>query len=198
MNAVKTVLVTLLAGVLSIGIAGLGERWFGDAERPVPADGEGGLEGLPPLHWTDVAGRPLTSDDWAGEPVILHFWATWCPVCRDQLEVLAEARQRHDGGPLRIVGIAIDRREDLERFLAQHPIDYPVVLGDPDAIALARRLGNHLQGLPFLVLFDRDGRRVFARLGPLTAEALHAQLGPLVSGGQRRGADASAPGAALF
>ncbi|WP_200382868.1 redoxin domain-containing protein [Thiococcus pfennigii] len=193
MNAVKTVLVTLLAGVLSIAIAVLGERWLGE-EGPPRADrvAAGGLlDGLPPLQWTDVTGRPLASADWVGEPVILHFWATWCPVCREQLGVIAEARRRHRDAPLRVVGIAIDRRADLERFLAERPLDYPVVLGDPDAIVLARRLGNHLEGLPFLVLFDRDGRRVFARLGPLAVEELDEQLGRLPAGdaaGARRSA----------
>ncbi|AGA89053.1 thiol-disulfide isomerase-like thioredoxin [Thioflavicoccus mobilis 8321] len=182
MSAVKTVSVTLLAGVLSIGIAVLGERWFGDEESPRPprADREGLLDNLPSVQWTDLAGRTLESADWTGEPVVLHYWATWCPVCREQLTLLAEAQRRHGDASLRVVGIAIDRREDLERFLAENRVDYPVVLGDPEAMVLARRLGDHLQGVPFLVLFDRSGRRVFARTGAFTATELDRLLGQVL------------------
>jgi len=178
MNAVKTVLVTLLAGVLSIGIAVLGERWLGKSEPRLPsqAAGDGPLYSLPAWELPDLEGRTVSSADWSDKLVVLHYWATWCEPCVEQLALLEESRRQHAEAPVQFVGIAIDRPEDLARFLAEKPIAYPVLLGGVNAISISQRLGNHLQGLPFLVIFDRSGQRVFQRTGPFTGKELAARI----------------------
>lgn len=78
------------------------------------------------------------------------------------------------------VGIAIDRAEDARAFVDRYPVNYPVLVGSPESIELSRRLGNRLLGLPFTVIFDQRGRRVFSRTGELGAEELKAQLDALL------------------
>lgn len=81
---------------------------------------------------------------------------------------------------VQFIGIAVDRAEDARTFVTQYPVNYPVLVGSPDAVELSRRLGNRLQGLPFTVIFDRNGRRVFSRTGELSTEELMAQLDGLL------------------
>lgn len=178
MTAIKTILVTLLAGVLSIGIAVLGERWLGGGEprRSLQSSGDGPIDYLPVCEIPDLDGQAIDSADWSEKLVVMHYWATWCPSCVAQLPLLGEAYRRHAEDPVQFVGIALDRPAELARFLTDWSIDYPVGIGDAQAMALTRRLGNRLQGIPFLVIFNRSGERIFQRTGSFTATELSRQI----------------------
>lgn len=94
--------------------------------------------------------------------------------------MLIRAQEALRSKGVQFVGIAVDRAEDARTFVTQYPVNYPVLVGNPDAVELSRRLGNRLQGLPFTVIFGRDGRRVFSRTGELGAEELRAQMDDLL------------------
>jgi len=64
------------------------------------------LKELPALSITDLDGRPLTRADLAGRPVLVEFWATWCPPCRSTLGWLGDLKRRH-GDRLAVVAIAV-------------------------------------------------------------------------------------------
>lgn len=183
MSAVKTVLITLLTGVLSIGIAVVGERWLGARQDDAASAhrARSPLAALPSFRLPDVDGREISSRSWMGKVVVLHYWAPWCPVCVEQLPTLTDSHRRHAQAPVQIVGIAIDRAENVARFLEDSPLDYPVLIGNQEAIALTRRLGNRVQGLPFTVLFDRAGERVFGRTGALERDDLERHLQRLLA-----------------
>lgn len=193
MNPLRIIAVVLLAGSLSIGIAVLGERWL-SARDAIPAWmgqrallGEGAARapdglasGLPDLVLPDLDGTLVSSDDWRGQVVLIHYWATWCPGCLRDLPHLAQIRQAADAAPLQVVGIAIDDPAEVARFLAEDPLDYPVLIGGLAAIEQARTLGNRTATLPFTVLFDARGRRVFSQSGEVASEDLAAQVATLL------------------
>lgn len=183
MSAVKTVLVTLLAGVLSIAIAILGERWLGEGDsHPLGRERDDGpLSTLPTLRLPDLEGREISSQDWADKVVVLHYWATWCPACLRQVAHLAEHGRQRARAPLELVGIAIDGREDVARTLAERPVDYPILIGDAKAVAVAKRLGNRAGILPFTVIFDRSGRVAFARAGEIAPSVVDEQIARLLA-----------------
>jgi peroxiredoxin len=81
---------------------------------------------------------------------------------------------------LQVVGIAIDSKDSVKDFLAKHPVNYPILLGDTQAIDLSRRLGNRLQGLPFTVIFDNRGKRTYSQIGEVTRTTLDKQVTPLL------------------
>jgi len=83
---------------------------------------------------------------------------------------------------VQFVGIALDRVEDVKSFVAEYPLNYPVLIGNPESVELSRRLGNRIQGLPFTVVFDARGRRVFSRIGEIDSEELAAELDALLGG----------------
>lgn len=184
MTAGKVVLATILAGTLSIGFAVLSQRWLGEGENAPPALGlkrpaSDRLDRLPSFRLPDLAGNELDSRAWGGKVVVLNFWATWCPPCLREIPLLAEVQRAHPGA-LQVVGIAIDTREEVARFLAQHPVDYPMLIGGVEAVEMSRRLGNRLQGLPFTVVFDRAGKPVYGQVGELTRTILTRELTPLL------------------
>ncbi len=186
MTTGKVVLVTVLAGVISVGLAIFGQQWLGDGSElrlPIrlsgPADDR--LDRLPDFSLPDVSGQDASSGAWTGKVVVLNFWATWCPPCLREMPLFAEAQERYAASGLQTVGIAIDEAEDVKTFLAEHPVNYPILLGDTNAIEMSRRLGNRLQGLPFTVIFDRAGKRVHAQAGEITSAALDKKIAPLLS-----------------
>jgi thiol-disulfide isomerase/thioredoxin len=186
MTTGKIVVATILAGVISIGAAIFGQQWLGEERSfklPFPLAGDSGtdrLDKLPDFHLPDVSGREIASSSWAGKVLVLNFWATWCPPCLRELPLFDELQQASPAGSLQVVGIAIDSKEEVERFLADHPVCFPILLGDTDAVEMSRRLGNRLQGLPYTLIFDRHGKRVFGQIGEMTQASLSEQLEPLL------------------
>ncbi|MGB5732812.1 MAG: TlpA disulfide reductase family protein [Thiohalocapsa sp.] len=184
MNPAKVLIVTLLAGTLSIGIALYGERWLADRESGGFASDRSGqdITSLPDIRLPDTAGREIASNSWAGKVVVLNYWATWCPACLREMPMLARLQQRFDPGRLHVVGIAIDDADSVRDFLAEHSVDYQILLGDAASVVLSERLGNRTSGLPFTAIFDSVGRLVFTHTGEMTSDLFRAQLKPLLGG----------------
>lgn len=178
----KVALALLLAAGISIGTALLGERWVAlwSGRTAGIAGGAAELKSLPDFVLADAQGRETASTAWAGKILLLNYWATWCTPCTRQLTPLADIRRSLGERGVAVVGIAVDRAADVQAFLAARPLDYPILIATPEAVELARRLGNPVQGLPFTVLFDARGRRVFSQVGALDVEALRAQLARLL------------------
>jgi thiol-disulfide isomerase/thioredoxin len=178
----KVILVTVLAGALSLGAAIFGQRWL-DLERaksPSGVRGAGTLQSLPDFQLPDLTGRQIQSSTWAGKVLVLNFWATWCPPCRRELPLFVEVQKRYGATDLQVVGIAIDAKDEVKGYLSQHPVNYPILIGDTQAIELSRQLGDRLEGLPFTVIFDRFGKRMYSQLGEVTHSILQEQLVPLL------------------
>jgi len=182
MKPLKVVAVTLLAGGISIGTAILGERWLaGERLTGVSLPPQGSpLMTLPDFSLPDLRGRDVSSSTWSGQIVVINYWASWCPECVREMPMMIRAQEALRDKGVQFVGIAIDRAEDARAFVARYPVNYPVLVGSPESIELSRRLGNRLLGLPFTVIFDQRGRRVFSRTGELGGEELKAQLDGLL------------------
>lgn len=183
----KLVLLMVIVGLLGIGVGLFGAWWLNGKpglELPFPGDKDnatGQLDRLPRFRLPGLDGQEVASSRWAGKILVLNFWATWCPPCLRELPLFDALQRTHAEAGLQVVGIAIDNHEDVARFLAEHPVGFPILLGDTEAIELSRRLGNRAQGLPFTVIFDPRGKRVYAHSGEMTRAALTAQLDPLLS-----------------
>jgi len=183
MNTGKVVLVTILAGSLSIGAALFGQHWLGDSALSGRSLGRGAsnrIDSLPDFRLPDLNGREIASSSFGGKVVIINYWASWCPPCVREMPMLIRTQEAFDPGQLQVVGIAIDRQDDVERFIEGHPINYPILIGDVEAVELSRRLGNRLQGLPFTVIFDHHGRRAFSQVGEITQATLDTQIQALL------------------
>jgi thiol-disulfide isomerase/thioredoxin len=123
-------------------------------------------ERLPEVSLPDVKGKPHRLADWAGRPLIVNFWATWCEPCRREIPLLEGLRGENAKNSFELVGIAIDHRDSVEKFIRDLKIDYPVLVGEQGGLAAAAAFGME-PVLPFTVFADSQGRIVTLKLGEL-------------------------------
>jgi thiol-disulfide isomerase/thioredoxin len=118
------------------------------------------------------AGKVKRSD-FKGKPVILDFWATWCPPCREAMPQLDAVYQKYKDRGLSVIGITNESRATVRSFVTQTGITYPMYL-DLDGEASTRL---NVEGIPRLILIDGTGRIVLDETGgPLDVKALTAAI----------------------
>lgn len=126
---------------------------------------------VPPLPLSGLNGHPHTLA-FTGQPVLINYWATWCPPCVEEmplLDALSEAQGR-DG--TQVVGIALDDPDEVKDFLMRHPVSFPIYIetsGPNDSSVL---LGNARGVLPYSVLIGADGTLRKTKLGAFRAGEL--------------------------
>lgn len=126
------------------------------------------------LAFDAPSGAPVALASFQGRPLILNFWATWCPPCVREMPMLARADARLRRSGIALVGIAVDGAAPVREFLARHPAPYPIGLAGFAGTSLAAQLGNQGGGLPFTVAIGRNGRVALRKLGELHADELAA------------------------
>ena len=134
----------------------------------------------PDWQLSDVDGKPVRLSDFKGKVVILDFWATWCPPCREEIPGLIRVQQKLAANGLQVVGIAVDSVDKSRQAAAEMAISYPVLVAEVQIIDVTRRLGNRAGGLPFTVVLDREGRLVTTHLGLLSEAQLERLVTPLL------------------
>ena len=148
------------------------------AAQPVPpvtleertgADQMRGME-RPDFSLTDINGKIRRIDEWNGRVIALNFWATWCPPCRKEIPEFVALQSRYADRGLQFVGIALQRPEEVQGFLQEHHINYPVLAGETDVEALSRAYGNTYGALPYTVIIDRTGKIAFVKEGLLSGK----------------------------
>jgi cytochrome c biogenesis protein CcmG, thiol:disulfide interchange protein DsbE len=107
-----------------------------------------------------------------GTPVLVNFWGSWCPPCKDEIPRLVAAHDEF-GGQVQFVGVdIIDNREEARAFMEDYDMTFPSVFDPPDAIKTS--LGQF--GQPTTVFFRADGTFEFAYAGPISENILHRHL----------------------
>lgn len=124
----------------------------------------------------DAAGKPQPFAQWQGKTLIVNFWATWCPPCREEMPAFSRLQSRYAANGVQFVGIALDNIESVRTYAEQFPVSYPLLIGGPDGGELARQLGNTRLALPYTLLLDPSGKPRFARLGALSEQELAQEL----------------------
>jgi cytochrome c biogenesis protein CcmG/thiol:disulfide interchange protein DsbE len=118
----------------------------------------------------DSFGRLLSQLE--GTPVLVNFWGSWCPPCKDEMPRLVAAHDEF-GDQVQFVGVdIIDNREEARGFMEDYDMTFPSVFDPPDAIKTS--LGQF--GQPTTVFFRADGSFEFAYAGPISEDILHRHL----------------------
>ena len=125
------------------------------------------------FHVTTLDGRDLKLSDLRGSIVMIDFWSSWCPPCRSEAPVLAEAYERWSKLGVEFVGVSIwDNEEDVSDFVERHDISYPNAIDEDGSIAV--EFG--VRGIPEKFFVNREGEIVRKINGPNTSQSLDEVL----------------------
>ncbi len=130
----------------------------------------------PEFSLPDINGIMRNSHEWNGKVVILNFWATWCPPCINETPMFVEMQEQYGAAGLQFVGIAIDSSDKVQDFMDTYGVNYPVLIGEDEAIAIAKTYGNRFGALPYTVIIDRHGQISFIQRGEMTQEMVESGI----------------------
>jgi len=122
---------------------------------------------LPDFSLHDLAGKATPISAWAGKSLVINFWATWCAPCRREIPLLKSISADWAARDLKVIGIAVDYRDKVQEFAGQFKMDYPVLVGEQDAMDVAAKFGMDAPAFPFTVFTDRRGEVVALFVGEL-------------------------------
>ncbi len=119
----------------------------------------------PEFSLADTAGVMRSITEWDGKAMVVNFWATWCAPCRREMPLLKDLQTEYAGEDVQIIGVAVDLREDVLGYLEQTPVNYPVMIGDQDAIDAAEGFGVEFMAMPFTAFTDHQGNVLHVQIG---------------------------------
>lgn len=136
-----------------------------------------GGELAPEFSMELLGGDELDSANLQGQVVMLDFWASWCPPCRDEAPVLAQVYDEYRDRGVEFVGFNLwDNAGDAEVFLQQQGHDYPNGIDHDGRIAIS----FGVRGIPEKFFLDREGRIARKFSGPMTPDLLRQILDTLL------------------
>jgi cytochrome c biogenesis protein CcmG/thiol:disulfide interchange protein DsbE len=117
----------------------------------------------PPFELTNLQGAKIKLEDFKGKVVLLNFWATWCVGCKQEIPWFVDFQTKYKAKGLVVLGVSLDDEgwKVLKPWLAEHPLNYPNILGN-DKVA---DLYGGVDALPTTLLIDRTGKIVSSHAG---------------------------------
>ncbi|MGQ9666658.1 MAG: TlpA family protein disulfide reductase [Anaerolineae bacterium] len=161
----------IIFGIL-VGASGLLAACRPDVPAPVRAvKAEVGYS-APDFELADLDGKSVRLSDFRGKPVVLNFWATWCPPCRQELPIFQELHQRR-GNVFVLLAISEgEHQQDVLAFVQKYGYTFRVLL-DP-GLSVGKAYGA--RAIPMTLVIDPDGVIVYIRQGAVKPGELDLAL----------------------
>ncbi|MFI5444619.1 TlpA family protein disulfide reductase [Polaromonas sp. UC242_47] len=158
------------------GLAGAGVAW-----RKFEPHGDPAL--AQDVFWQQSfdtpTGEALPMASFAGKPLLVNFWATWCPPCVEELPLIDRFHQDNQSKNWQVLGLAVDQPSAVRAWLQRKPLSFPVAMAGLGGTELSKAMGNAAGGLPFTVVFGGSGQVLHRKIGQVSASDL-AQWAQLV------------------
>jgi thiol-disulfide isomerase/thioredoxin len=178
---IKATQVVIFLAVAAVALAaGFWLHSSGRETAAIAVPSASAATGLMTTRLPDMDGQRRSLEQWRGKVLVVNFWATWCAPCREEIPAFIKVQEKLGAKGLQVVGIAVDQKDKVRPYAAEMKINYPILVGDLEAIDLARQAGNRLGGLPFTVVFDRQGTAIHSQLGGINQQKLEALVEPLL------------------
>ena len=125
---------------------------------------------------TNLQGLKQDLSQYKGKIIVLNFWATWCPPCREEMPELSELQLEYKNKNVVVIGIAEDELPLVQEYLQSSPVSYPIFIAENEAMNLGAKLGNDKGVLPYTVMIGADGRVIDTFYGRISKQLLEMSL----------------------
>lgn len=160
---------------VGLGFGGFG-AWVASRQYKLATADHSAVDLLLGMSMPDAQGNMTTMADFRGRPLVVNFWATWCPPCIGEMPELDQIQREYAGRGLQILGIGVDTATNIREFADKTPYSYPLLVAGAGGSELSRRFGNQVAALPFTALVDRQGRIRRKILGRFVNAELRAAI----------------------
>jgi thiol-disulfide isomerase/thioredoxin len=180
MTTPRIVAVTAFVAAASIAVAGMVSytRRVETAMKTAKVDGRTitllkELKAVDPITVRTIDGKDISLAGLRGKVVIVNFWATWCPPCREEIPDLIALQSKYKD-QLQVIGVSQDEAPAsmVAQFASEHAMNYPVVMDTPEL----ERLFTNIHALPTSFVIDRDGRIAQRHVGMLNASLTETEM----------------------
>lgn len=127
---------------------------------------------MPDLTLMTLDERPVSLGSYAGRPVVLNLWASWCPPCRREMPAIAQAQSAFPEVAFVVVNQG-ETPQQARAFLESEGLNLKDVLLDPSSQAMQ---AVQSRGLPTTLFFDAQGRQVDSHLGEITMASIKDKI----------------------
>ncbi|MFA5388562.1 MAG: TlpA disulfide reductase family protein [Candidatus Omnitrophota bacterium] len=163
----------VILGTLALLVAG-----FVLSGQPALCKGAGPVKKAPEFSLKDINGKQVSLSDFKGKVLIIDFWATWCPPCKQEVPHFIELYDQYKDKGLEIIGIALDWQGEkvVPKFVSEYKINYPVVLGNDEVSGLY----GGIAAIPTTFLVDREGNIIKKYIGYNAKEVFEKDMKELL------------------
>lgn len=166
-------LVVIALALAGCGPAGLESSVGGPSDSSESSSDDAALEPAPSFTLVSLEGADVSTSDFAGQVVLIDFWATWCGPCHYQADILKALHEDFEGKGVQFLAVSLGEPEEIVRtFVEENPYPYPVLIDPEDR--LSPELGIFV--LPTVMVIDRDGNVTYSQPGVSQAESLRRAL----------------------
>jgi thiol-disulfide isomerase/thioredoxin len=155
------------------GMAGIATRLWTDPSKSPNLSREA-LNTLWSSSFEGLDAQMTTLSQFQNKPLVINFWATWCVPCVEEMPLLNAFYQHQASNNWQVIGLAIDQPSSVKKFLARHPVDYPIFQAGLLGTELTKTLGDDQEGLPFTIVLDANGQLKQRKLGRLSQAEIDA------------------------
>ncbi len=164
----------IIAAIIALGLGITARHLFPSTEKT-------GVSALPEFNLPDLSDRQHNISEWSGKILVINFWATWCPPCLKEIPDFVTLQEQYAAKGLQFIGIAIEDKQAVAEYAAKTKINYPVLLGGDNGIALAHQLGNNVDAVPYTLIVDKQGQIIYQHPGELAKDKILEVIAPLLN-----------------